>query len=155
MSYDIYFVRRDEGQSWAEALETLEVDDATFDEGADALVPAELLDAWDRIVPQARTLLGEVQLFETGESYELTHDSTGIQLSIFGDDVTITVPYWHSGENAARILGQVYSLSVVVEVETGLEAYDPQAEAPLSEMSPQHGSVVMSTIADDLRHRGF
>ncbi|MDX3234902.1 hypothetical protein PV392_04225 [Streptomyces sp. ME03-5709C] len=155
MSYDIYFVRRGDDQSWAAAPESPEFDDATFDEDAEVLVPAELLDAWDRIVPQARTLLGEVELFETGESYELSHGGTGIQLSICGDEVTITVPYWHSGENAVRVLGQVYALSVVVELETGLAAYDPQVEAPLSELSPEHGSAVMSTIADDLRRRGF
>ncbi|WP_055587789.1 hypothetical protein [Peterkaempfera griseoplana] len=153
MSYDIYFVKRREGQSWAEALEALEIDDEAPYEDTNQPVPLVLIDAWDRIVPQARALLGEVDLFEDGESCELSHAGTGIQLSVFQDEVSITVPYWHSGDDAARVLDQVYALGAVVERETGMDGYDPQAEAPLSELTPQRGTHVMSAITDDLRHR--
>lgn len=142
MSYDIYFINPRPGQSWAEAIEELEA--ATED--ADQMVPTELLDAWDRIVPQARELLGEVDLFENGETCELSHDDTGIQLSIFVNEVAITIPYWHTGDKAAQVLSQAYALAAMVERETGLRAYDPQVERPLSELPPQHGTAIMSSI---------
>ena len=149
MSYDIYFLNRQPGQSWAEAIEQLEADP----EDTDERITRELLEAWHRIVPQARDLLGDVELFANGESCELTHDDTGIQFSIFADEVAITVPYWHAGERADDALGKVYALASVVERETGLQAYDPQVELPVSEASSQQGSALMSSIAKGLHGR--
>lgn len=80
MSYDIYFLNRRPDQSWDEALEELEEDQDVEVEG---LVLPELIEAWDRIVPRARGLLGEIELFENGETCELTHHATGIQASVF------------------------------------------------------------------------
>lgn len=147
MSYDIYFVNPKPGQSWAEAIEELEAET----EDANQLVSPELLDAWDRIVPHARALLGEVDLFENGETCELSHDDTGIQLSIFVDEVAITIPYWHTGDKAAQALSKAYALAAIVERETGLQAYDPQVELPLSELPPQHGTAIMSSITNAAR----
>lgn len=59
MSYDIYFLSRRDGQSWDEVLKAME---ETAEDGEP--IPTHLLDAWDRIVPQARTLLGEVEITE-------------------------------------------------------------------------------------------
>lgn len=73
----------------------------------------------DRIVPQARVLLGEVDIMEyEQESRDLSHSGTGIDLSVFGDEVSITVPYWHAGDDAAVVLGKVFALSAIVEKET-------------------------------------
>ncbi|MFI0503311.1 hypothetical protein ACH3WN_10650 [Streptomyces albogriseolus] len=142
MSYDIYFMSRRDGQSWDEVLEAME-DAAERSEP----IPARLFDAWDRIVPQARMLLGEVDITEyEQESRDLSHSGTGIDLSVFGDEVSITVPYWHAGEDAAVVLGKVFALSAIVEKETGLTAYDPQTERPLAEMQPQDAIGLMSRI---------
>ncbi|MEU4035771.1 hypothetical protein [Streptomyces collinus] len=113
----------------------------------------ELIQAWDRIVPQARELLGEIDLFETGETCELSHKSTGIQASVFIDEVAITVPYWHTGDAVGRVLGMVYALAAIIERETGMQGYDPQVELPVSELSPPHGIAMMSTITNDLQNR--
>ncbi|WMX46562.1 hypothetical protein RGF97_19385 [Streptomyces roseicoloratus] len=128
MSYDIYFLARDEGQSWDDALKAAEAR-----AGHNVPIPADLLEAWQRIVPQARGLLGEVTITEyEQESRDLSHYGTGIDLSVFGDEVSITVPYWHTGDRAATVLGKLFALSAVVEKETGLTAFDPQAEMPLA-----------------------
>ncbi|MFJ5214926.1 hypothetical protein ACIP98_09435 [Streptomyces sp. NPDC088354] len=149
MSYDIYFLSRRDGQSWDEVLEAME--DAAQDSGP---IPAELLAAWQRIVPQARTLLGDVEIAEDGqESRDLSHSGTGVDLSVFGDEVSITVPYWHVGDGAATVLGKVFALSAIVEKETGLTAYDPQVEMPLAEMPPQQATGIMSRVTSDLRNR--
>lgn len=149
MSYDIYFLHRRDGQSWDEALQAME--DAA-DDGEP--IPARLLEAWERIVPQARALLGDVDITEYElESRDLSHSETGIDLSVIGDEVSITVPYWHAGDAAAVVLGKVFALSAVVEKETGLTAYDPQVERPLAE-APSHGAIwLMSRTTEDLRSR--
>lgn len=149
VSYDIYFLSRRDGQSWDEVLEAME-DAAEHSEP----IPSRLLEAWDRIVPQARMLLGEVDITEyEQESRDLSHSATGIDLSVFGDEVSITVPYWHTGDDAAVVFGKLFALSAVVEKETGLTAYDPQIERPLAETQPQGLIELMSRITNDLRSR--
>lgn len=149
MSYDIYFLSRLGDQSWDEVLEALE---ATA--GDSEPIPSRLLEAWSRIVPQAQALLGEVEITEyEQESRDLSHSGTGIDLSLFGDEVSITVPYWHAGDDAAVVLGKVFDLAAVIEKETGLTAYDPQVERPLAETSPQGPIGLMSGITEDLHSR--
>ncbi|ROQ32080.1 hypothetical protein EDD98_1052 [Streptomyces sp. PanSC19] len=149
MSYDIYFLSRDEGQPWNDVLEA-----AQATAGNNDPIPAELLEAWQRIVPQARLLLGDVKITEyEQESRDLSHSDTGIDLSVFGDVVSITVPYWHTGDRAATVLSKLFALSALVEKETGLTAYDPQTETPLAETSPQQGRSIMSGVTADLRKR--
>ncbi|MGX1476114.1 UNVERIFIED_CONTAM: hypothetical protein RKD50_004922 [Streptomyces canus] len=149
MSYDIYFLCRRDGQSWDEVLEAME--DAAEDSEP---IPARLLEAWDRIVPQARGLLGDVEITEyEQESRDLNHTGTGIGLSVFGDEVSITVPYWHAGNEAAVVLDKVFALAAIVENETKLTAYDPQVERPLRETPPQGPAELMSRITEDLRSR--
>ncbi|MFC8067113.1 hypothetical protein [Streptomyces sp. NPDC057293] len=149
MSYDIYFLNRRYGQSWDEVLEAME-DAAKHSEP----IPTQLLEAWARVVPQAQTLLGEVEITEyEQESRDLSHSGTGIDLSVFGDEVSITVPYWHAGNDAAVVLGKVSALAAIVEKETGLTAYDPQADRPLAEAQPESSIGLMSRITEDLRSR--
>ncbi|MFE6888166.1 hypothetical protein [Streptomyces sp. NPDC057694] len=149
MSYDIYFLSRGEGQSWDDVLEAAEgaVEDSER-------IPAELLEAWRRIVPQARALLGDVDITEyEQQSRDLSHSDTGIDFSVFGDEVSITVPYWHSDDAAERVLAKVFALCLLVEKETGLTAYDPQVEMPLAETSPHQAMSIMSSVTTDLRNR--
>lgn len=150
VSYDIYFLSRCEGQSWDEVLEAME--DAAAEDSEP--IPDELLEAWQRIEPQARTLLGDVDITEyEQESRDLSHSGTGINLSVFGDEVSVTVPYWHVGDGAATVLGTLFDLSAIVEKETGLTAYDPQVEMPLADTPPQQAMGIMSRITTDLRNR--
>ncbi|MEV7036106.1 hypothetical protein AB0N99_38505 [Streptomyces sp. NPDC093272] len=149
MSYDIYFLNRRDGQSWDEVLEAME--DTPEDSEP---IPAPLLEAWDRIVPQARRLLGTVEITEyEQESRDLSHSGTGIGLSVFGDEVSITVPYWHAGDEASVVLSLVSALAAAVEKETGLTAYDPQTEHPLMEAPMEDSIRLMSRITDDLHSR--
>ncbi|MEV7071983.1 hypothetical protein ACIQJT_17645 [Streptomyces sp. NPDC091972] len=149
MSYDIYFLSRRDGQSWDEVLEAME--DAAEESES---IPARLLGAWDRIVPQARALLGEVDVTEEEqESRDLSHSDTGIDLSVFGDEVSITVPFWHTGDDAAGAARKVFALAGIVEKETGLTAYDPQMERPLMDIQPQSLAELMSGVTEDLHSR--
>ncbi|MGW6155100.1 hypothetical protein ACWFRM_18475 [Streptomyces sp. NPDC055144] len=149
MSYDIYFLSRDEGQSWDDVLEAAE----GVAEDSEP-IPAELLEAWQRIVPQVCALLSDVDITEYEQgSRDLSHSDTGIDLSVFGDEVSITVLYRHKGDGAVRVLAKLFSLCALVEKETGLMAYDPQVEMPLAEPFPHQAMSIMSSVTTDLRNR--
>lgn len=146
MSYDIYFIRRDPGQSFEDALERTE---DSYESGAPGLLTSVELEQWERIVPHARAILGEIEEF-TGESErELSHHATGVQLSIFPGEISITVPYWHSDEDSVSVMEKVYALARAVEDETGLEGYDPQLGEPIRD-APR--SAAHSTMGD-VSHR--
>ncbi|MFE0356350.1 hypothetical protein ACFW2I_22960 [Streptomyces nigra] len=121
MSYDVYFLSRCERQSWDEVLEAME-DAAEHSKP----IPARLLEAWERIVPQARLLLGEVNITEyKQESRYLNRSGTGLDLSV----------------------------SVTSEKETGLTTYDLQTERPLAEIQPRGPIELMPRITEDLPSR--
>ena len=63
------------------------------------------------------------------------------------------MPYWHTGDDAAVVLGKISALSAIVEKETGLTAFDPQTERPLAETQPEGAIGMMSRITEDLRSR--
>jgi hypothetical protein len=90
--------------------------------------------AWDRLLAGARRVLGEVSVHEEPERFfELDHEPTGIQLSLYPGEAAITVPYWYRGAEAARIVDLLYRLARVVEVQTDLTGYDPQVEAGIAD----------------------
>jgi hypothetical protein len=117
MSYDLIFVPRAQDQSWEDALEAAEGDESTISPDPEA---------WARIVAAGQRILGEVDVFEGDENYELTHEETAIQVDYFGREASVTVPYWYRGDAARAIVDKVYRLGAVVQAETGLPGYDPQ-----------------------------
>ncbi|MGC5022410.1 hypothetical protein [Micromonospora sp. DT47] len=131
MSYDLIFVPRSDDQSWEEALEAAE---EAAEEDDDDLPSGEV---WARLLAAARHVLGEVSVFEGAYNYELTHESTGIQLSYYSREAGITVPYWYRAEGAKAIVKSIYQLGEAVEEVTGLPGFDPQLDLPLSDAVAQ------------------
>jgi hypothetical protein len=127
MSYDLNFLHREPGQSWEDAIEALDEEEL----GVDTPLSPELTEAWGRIVAKAREILGAVEETVTDESLEFNHAPTGIQVSAFSNELTITVPYWHQGASTKTMV-DVYALAEVLEQETGREGYDPQLDQPLT-----------------------
>ncbi|HEY7483096.1 MAG TPA: hypothetical protein VH912_01420 [Streptosporangiaceae bacterium] len=130
MSYDVYFLKRQPGQSWEATLEALE-ELEPLGESDEPPYSAEFTAAWRRIVAAARERLGDLTEFD----YELDDEVTGIQLAGAPDECGLTVPYWHQGEEAERVMAHVFALAEVVERETGLEGYDPQLDKSISELT--------------------
>jgi len=131
MSYDIFFVRRDPGQTFEDALDDLE---GSF-EGGD---PGELTDVdlehWDAILPLAREILGEVEVDdEDEETRELTAVASGVELTMIQGEVAIRVPDERSPGDDLELMQAVYDLAHAVEDVTGLEGYDPQLGEPVSD----------------------
>jgi hypothetical protein len=55
--------------------------------------------------------------------------------------------------DASGTIRKLFALSVTVEKETGLTAYDPQVEMPLPDTPPQRAMGIMSLVTTDLRNR--
>jgi len=59
-------------------------------------------------------------------------DGNGIQITLFDDTATITIPYWHHGQKAQQALQEIWSYLEIFERDAGFRAYDPQLEHILS-----------------------
>ena len=129
MSYDIYFVRRDPGQSFEDALDATE---ESFEGDPGPLSPVEL-EQWDEVLPVAREVLGDVEEFGDETTRELSDPRTGIQLSLFNGEMAIHVPLADNAEESVDVMARVYDLARAVERVTGLEGYDPQTQEPITE----------------------
>jgi hypothetical protein len=131
VSYDIYFVRRDPGQSFEDALDATE---ESFEGDPGPLSDVEL-EQWDEVLPAARAVLGDVQEFSDETTRELSDRDTGIELSLFNGEMAIRVPLDDQEDEDGEIMARVYELARVVERVTGLEGYDPQTGSPVSDLA--------------------
>ena len=129
MSYDVYFVRRDPGQSFEAALDATE---ESF-EGDPGPLSAVELELWDEVLPAARGVLGDVEEFSDETTRELSDKDTGIELSLFNGEMAIRVPLDEQEDEHGEIMARVYELAMAVERVTGLEGYDPQTGSPVSD----------------------
>jgi hypothetical protein len=130
VSYDIYFVRRDPGQSFADALDVTE---ESYDGGEPGPLGSAELEQWERITTRAGQILDGIEEFATTNSRELADSGTGIQLSMIADEVSITVPSERPEQDAVSLMAKVYALARIVEDETGLEGYDPQLQEAITD----------------------
>ena len=135
MSYDIFFVRRDPGQTFEDALD-----------GPRGLLRGRRPRAADRRRPRAvgrhaaagpRESSGRRRGIdeEDDETRELTDPGTGIGLTFFQGEFEIHVPDNRPGSDDLELMATVYELARAVEDVTGLEGYDPQLGEPVSDTS--------------------
>jgi len=134
MSYDIFFVRRDPGQTFEDALDGLE---DSYEGGDPGPLSEEDLELWDAMLPAARDVLGAAAEMtqEDEETRELTDPVTGIGLTFFQGEFEIHVPENRAGGDDLELMATVYDLARAVEDVTGLEGYDPQLGEPVSDAS--------------------
>jgi hypothetical protein len=130
MSYDIFFVRRDPGQAFEDALDDLE---GSFENGDPGELSADDLDRWDELVPKAREILGDVDIDEEDDSSrQLVARATGVELTLIPGEIEIHVPDERAAGDDLELMSEVYELARAVEVATGLEGFDPQVGEPVS-----------------------
>ena len=144
MSYDLYFARREPGQSWDEALDRTE-----------PLPPDPV--AWDNVVAQAKELLGEgdVRIVAYPPNWEMDHETTGISVNHWEGGWEMSAPYWTHGEEARRVVGLLYEVAALVERVSGFEGYDPQLGRPVAEVTDPGRAVAMfDAVADRFGRRG-
>lgn len=148
MSFDLTFVRKSDDQSWEDAL--VAVDDFETDGAPDA-------GAWARIVDDARQILGDIELHNGGDYFELDHEPTGIQLTLYADEAAINVPYWYSGAEAQEIVRTIYRLAAVIEEHTDFSGYDEQVDLPIAEAArrPELATGSFDMVAASFTQRGI
>lgn len=131
MSYDIFFVRRDPGQAFEDALDELE---GSFENGDPGALSEADLEHWDALLPRALDILGELDLEEDDESARrLVARASGIELSVIPGEIEIHVPDDRAVDDDIELMSEVYELARAVEDVTGLEGYDPQVGEPVSD----------------------
>lgn len=57
--------------------------------------------------------------------------SNGIQITLFDDEASVTVPYWHQGDAARQVFEEIWAYLEIIEREGGFFTYDPQIERVL------------------------
>ena len=144
MSFDLYFLAGREGQAWEDAVAVLQ------DLPEAALTDEDVL-LWQRLEREVRALLPEVESFEGERNRELTHDETGIQISLVHGDLSLSVPYWYSGPESEAVITRLRQVVEVIERASGLTAYDPQAEAPFLGEGDQVASGTFDQVDRALR----
>jgi hypothetical protein len=143
MSYDITLVRRRPGQTWDEALTARE---EAVVAGAQGDVPPETRAEWHRIADELQRKYPRLERFDGDDATELTDPETGLQVQLFVEEAAVAVPYWHSDEAAAEIIGQMRAITLFLEERTGLEAYDPQLEQGVRESTVDAAAAALSDV---------
>jgi hypothetical protein len=150
VSFDLYFLSREQHQSWDDALAALE--DSANDERP--LAEADLA-LWRRLEAKVREVLPASEVFEGQRNRELSDEGSGIQVSFFPGELSLTVPYWHSGPEAERLIDILRRVASILEEESGLTAYDPQAEAPFLEGGAAAAATSFDMVHESLHERGI
>ena len=141
MAFDLYFLERIPGRTWIQAMEDLE--DA--DDGR-PLAPGDL-QRWAVLVDSLAPVLPEATAESGDESRALDDRASGIQVSFSPSEISISVPARSAGDDGDldEVLRRVAS---VIEAETGLVAYDPQADEPFL---PEHADPGPTTVEQVLQ----
>lgn len=150
MSFDIYFLTKPPGGSWEDSLAALE-DDAVLER---PLTEAQFV-LWRRLEARLCELMPEAEVFDGETNRELTDEASGIQVSLFAGELSLSAPYWYSGPEAHEIVAVLRRVASVIEEESGLTAYDPQAEAPFLDDDAASAERSFETVARSFSERGI
>ncbi|MEQ8766193.1 MAG: hypothetical protein RL885_19910 [Planctomycetota bacterium] len=122
MSYDVYFVRREAGQSWDQAVEGEEDEERPWP----AIEREELASKIRQHCPHIEEWRGR-------GSIELTDLDTGMQVFLYGSSAGMCIAYSHDGPDTERVMRTAFEVARIIEESSGLSAYDPQAGRGLFE----------------------
>jgi len=125
MAFELYFVSYPADGDWAGVMLELE-----YFQGSTKPFGDDDLALWNRMVAQVERFLPGAEFTSSAAIHELTHEGSGIQFCFVPAGIVLTVPYWYTGPDAGRMVEVLRSISRAIEADTGLIAYDPQAEAP-------------------------
>jgi hypothetical protein len=121
MSYDLTMLEVREGETVESALERAEESNRPAAEG-------------DRVRRETIAALLEhdpkLDVHETARYTELTSldEAWPVQVTVYGDQASITIPYWHSGDAASTALAAVWQLVEIIHDRTGWILYDHQLD---------------------------
>jgi hypothetical protein len=73
-------------------------------------------------VEQARLRYRHLELNGPAENFN------GIQIMLFDDEASVTVPFWHAGDKAADTFREIWNYLDILNRESGYLIYDPQID---------------------------
>lgn len=154
MSYDLYLLRPTAGKDPIEEAEAL------FNEDVDEIdpgIPDPQKDATKTQLAKQLQLINpslEVFQFDYGEiakSLKISEQEArsqyrhieineadggkGIQITLYDDTASLTIPYWHTGEKAGEVWREAWQYLECLEREGGFSTYDPQLDRMLKLVS--------------------
>jgi hypothetical protein len=75
---------------------------------------------------------------------------TGVQITLYDDWASVTLPYWHSGAAARAVWSEVWRY-LHIFVEKGHVVYDPQLDRPLNlDVDEAEVQRMYGSVADDI-----
>lgn len=98
-----------------------------LDAAADVPVGALAVAAWPAIAERVRVIIPGAAEHGEGDLHQIGDEATGLHLTVGPDELSLAVPYWHQGDEAAAIERTLAAVVAVVEEATGLLAFDPQS----------------------------
>jgi hypothetical protein len=119
MSYDIYLFKKLDDKSVEESADIVLADDKIH-----ALAQGDFELIAQEIVKKLKELNARFEEFHSESNVELSDPETGIQISIFKNQIAVTMPYWH--EDDEQPLHELFSYIAVMRKVTGYAAFDPQ-----------------------------
>lgn len=81
------------------------------------------------------------------EINDLGDDSFGVQIQLFDDEATLTVPFWHTGDKATACFMQVWDFMRVICETAGYAVFDPQMDRALEDGEPIDAALAAYTVA--------
>jgi hypothetical protein len=150
MSYDIYCYKskldRPDLEEAQAAIEVDEDEETISDPDTKLKIAKALIDYnprlesfgydYDEIAKLQGTSIDEVK--KTFDHIELNtpEGDLATQITIFDNNVSITVPYWYSGDKATEVFNKISDYAKVIRRTAGYFVYDPQTDKvfdPLTE----------------------
>jgi hypothetical protein len=126
VSYDLQLFEVDPGADLAALLNAREaalVAKCPDMDNVQYVLPTSLKRVAEKLTDQHAIL----QRFDSADgTIELTHEEYGIQVSVFEDEIWVTVPFWHESEKARTVFGEIWRYLSVIEAETGYHTVDRQ-----------------------------
>jgi hypothetical protein len=146
MSYDFYLFENDKEKPFNEIIETLEngSDQEQPDNNLKENIYKKIIENnsdfeifqfdYSEIAKSIKTTIVEAKKkFQHIELNKTEPDKSGIQITIYSNYVTITIPFWHRNEIAEKHINEIMELIGIIKNESGYIAYDPQIEKEIDE----------------------
>jgi len=150
MSYDIYcYKSRLDRPDIEEAQNAIEVDEETKT-NSDPEIKLKIAKAlieynpslenfdfdYQEIAKLQGTTIDEAKKAFSHIELNTPEGDLATQITIFDNNVSITVPYWYSGDNAKEVFDKIYDYTKIIRQTAGYFVYDPQIDKvfdPLTE----------------------
>ena len=84
---------------------------------------------YEAVAKSQKITVEEARLkFRHLELNDLKEGANGIQIILFDDEASVTVPFWHEGDMAAKTFKEIWSYLEIISREAGYLIYDPQSD---------------------------